>query len=83
MPTLTIINGVKIECFSGDHPPPHIHASYSGYEDLIIIDTTEIYEGDMPGKKRKIAQEYVQENSATLLSIFNSLNPPIQRNEKK
>jgi len=83
LPTLTTVNGVKIECFSGDHPPPHIHASYSGYEDLIVIDTAEIYVGDMPNKKRKIAQEYVKNNTQTLMAIFNSLNPPIKRNEKE
>lgn len=83
MPTLTTIDGVKIECFSGDHPPPHIHASYSGYEVLVIIETAEIYEGDMPNKKKKIAQEYVNENSEKLLALFNALNPPIKRNEKK
>ena len=83
MPTLEIIDGVKIECFSADHPPPHIHASYGEYEDLIIVSNSEIYAGDLPNKKRKIAVGYVRENKDDLLEIFNELNPQIIRNEKK
>lgn len=83
MPTLKILNGVKIECYSADHPPPHIHASYSEYEDLIIIETGEIYVGDLPTKRRKIAQEYVKENTVILLKTFNLLNPQLLRDEKK
>lgn len=83
MPTLTILNGVKIECFSADHPPPQIHASYGEYEDLIIFETGEIYEGDLPIKKRKLALEYVKENKSKLMTIFNSLNPQLIRDEKK
>lgn len=80
MPTITIIDGVKIECFSGDHPPPHIHASYSGNEVLIEIISNKVYIGSLPRKKLAIAFDYVKNNKETLLAIFDGLNPP---NHKK
>ena len=83
MPTLIITEGIKIECFSGDHPPPHVHASYGEYEDLIVIDSVDIYEGDLPKKKRKIALQYVENNKGLISIIFNLLNPQINRNAKK
>jgi len=77
------MNGVKIECYSADHLPPHIHASYGEHEDLIIIETGEIYVGDLPIKKRKLALEYVKENTSMLLKTFNLLIPQLLRDEKK
>ncbi len=74
MPTIQVIKGVKIEIFSGDHPPPHVHASYSGEEVLITIMDNEIYAGKMNNKKRAVAQEYVSTNKDRLLTIFNELN---------
>lgn len=82
--TLELIDGVKIECYSTDHPPPHIHAKYGEAEDRIIIATGEIMEGsDLPKRKRKIAVKYVLENIKLLNKIFELMNPQIKRNAKK
>ncbi|MBC2840119.1 DUF4160 domain-containing protein [Robiginitalea sp. SC105] len=83
MPTLHIENGIKVECFSGDHPPPHVHVSYGEHEDLIIINSADIYEGDLPIRKRKLAIAYVAENKEFLLRTFLFLNPQLARNENK
>jgi len=83
LPSLTKISGIKIECFSADHPPPHVHAKYGEYEDLIIINSGEIHVGDLPRKQRKIAIEYVNKNRDLISIIFNLLNPQIKRNAKK
>ncbi|WP_164905255.1 DUF4160 domain-containing protein [Aequorivita ciconiae] len=74
MPAIDIILGVKIEIFSGDHPPPHIHASCSGEEVLIIISDSKVYAGTMKKSKLSIAMGYVKENRENLLAIFNALN---------
>lgn len=39
MPTVEIVNGIKISIYNGDHRPPHIHAKYNEYEILIEIET--------------------------------------------
>lgn len=34
MPTLSIFFGIIIRVWHDDHPPPHIHAEYQGFEPL-------------------------------------------------
>lgn len=50
MPTIDVINGIKINIYNGDHRPPHIHAIYNEYEILVVIDTSQIYAGNLPNK---------------------------------
>lgn len=79
MPTLKIINGIKIDCYSGDHAPPHVHVWYAEYEVLIEIETLNIYAGDIPNKAFKRASAYIEKNREELLAIFNALNPKLKR----
>lgn len=48
MPAITIIDGIKIEVYSGDHNPPHFHATYGDNEVLINIKSREELAGYMP-----------------------------------
>ena len=79
MPTLKITKGVKIDCYYGDHPPPHIHAIYCEFEALIEIRNLSIYGGYLPVRQEKIAIEYVKENQEELLKVFNHMNPKKHR----
>jgi len=79
LPTISIINGVKIECFSADHPPPHVHVSYSGHEALVELIEVKVFLGNLPKMKLNLALEYIEENKVDLLKIFNALNPPNHR----
>lgn len=79
MPTFITEDGIKIECFSGDHLPPHIHASYGEFEVLIIINDQSIYTGSLPARKLKIAKEIVKQNKEDLLFLFESLNPNLRK----
>ena len=43
--------GIVIEMyFFADHPPPRFHARYGGEEALIVIETGEVFAGDLPGR---------------------------------
>ncbi|WP_264538049.1 DUF4160 domain-containing protein [Flavobacterium sp. N1736] len=79
MPTFIIVEGIKIEYFSGDHLPPHIHASYAEFEVLIIIQTQVVYQGSMPAKKLKVAKEIVKENKEDLSFLFDTSNPNLRK----
>ena len=48
MPTLSIFFGIIVRLWHDDHPPPHIHVEYQGFEDLIKIATGEVSEGELP-----------------------------------
>ena len=80
MPTYGIINGIKIDCYSGDHLPPHIHAIYNEHEALIEIKAQEVYVGSLPSKQLKMAKAYVKENEADLLELFYALNEMLRPN---
>lgn len=48
MPTIKIIDSVKIDLYSREHPPPHFHVIYASFEALITIRNFEIYAGNLP-----------------------------------
>ncbi len=79
MPTYKIVDGVKIECYSGDHLPPHVHASNAGNEALIVIEDQSLYAGSLPARKLKIAKDIVKENKDDLLCLFNFLNSNLRK----
>ena len=80
MPTYDIIDGIKIDCYSGDHLPPHIHAIYKEHEALIEIKTLAVYRGALPSKQLKKASAYVKENENDLLELFYALNETLRPN---
>ncbi|MFZ1678727.1 MAG: DUF4160 domain-containing protein [Saprospiraceae bacterium] len=79
MPTYEIIQGIKIDCYSGDHLPPHIHAIYNEYEALIEIKTGRVYAGSLQGKQLKHAVNYVRTNKEDLLETFYYLNERLRK----
>ena len=57
MPTLSIFFGIIIRMWHDDHPPPHIHVEYQGFEALVKIATGEVSEGGLPRKVAAIVKE--------------------------
>jgi len=43
LPTVHIIDSIKILIYYDDHLPPHFHAIYNEHEELIEINTLETY----------------------------------------
>lgn len=78
MPTIDRIDGLKIIINNGEHRPPHVHAIYNEFEVLIIIETCQIYAGDLSTKQMKKALDWVAENQDWALSVFYELNPLLQ-----
>ncbi len=75
MPTLSIIDGIKIDVYSRDHPPPHFHALYAGHEELIVINNLTTYAGKLPVAQRRKVIAWASTRQAWLLQVFNQLNP--------
>jgi hypothetical protein len=78
MPTIDSFNGIKINVYNGEHRPPHIHASYNEFEVLIVIETKNIYAGELPNKQLRSALDWLSVNSDWALNVFNELNPNLQ-----
>jgi len=75
MPTVKTFDNIKIDINSRDHPPPHFHAKFAEFEELIEIETLETYAGKMPKVQRKNVTDWAADNKKFLLEIFNKLNP--------
>lgn len=77
MPTLKIIDSVKIDVYSREHPPPHFHAIYAEYEELIIIESLETYAGKLPAVQRKKVIGWAFDKKEFLRRNFELLNPKL------
>ena len=53
MPTISMFYGIIIRmyCSPGEHNPPHVHAYYQDYKDVIDISKCELSDGDFPQDK--------------------------------
>ena len=78
MPTIDLINGIKINIYNGDHRPPHIHAVYNEFEVLITIENGDIYAGDLPNTQLKQVFDWLSGNSDWALEIFYEFNPNLK-----
>jgi hypothetical protein len=58
MPRISEFFGIIITMYYNDHSPSHFHARYSGYEATILLDTLEIYEGNLPARCLAIVVEW-------------------------
>jgi len=75
MPTIKIIDSIKIDLYSREHPPPHFHAIYADKEALITIKDFEIYEGSLPKTQLNKVLSWAKQNQKMLLDNFKILNP--------
>jgi hypothetical protein len=77
MPTIKIIDSVKIDLYSREHPPPHFHAIYAENEVLITIKDFKIYAGKMPNAQLVKVIGWAKSNQEMLLENFKRLNPQL------
>jgi len=48
MPTVAVVDGVKIQVYWDDHPPSHFHAEYGEYRAQIVIGSLRLIKGYLP-----------------------------------
>ena len=75
MPTIKVIDSIKIDVYSREHPPPHFHAIYAEYEELIEIKTLVTYAGNLPNTQRNKVIAWARDKQDYLLKNFERLNP--------
>jgi hypothetical protein len=81
VPTLYTINSIKIDVYSREHLPPHIHAIYAEHEILIEIKSLKTFAGALPAKQHKIVLEWAKDEKvkAFLMANFERLNPNLRK----
>ena len=75
MPTIHIIDSIKIMIYYDDHLPPHFHASYVEFEEVFLIESLETYSGKLPNKQRKKVLKWAREHQDFLWARWNEFNP--------
>jgi len=66
MPTIAIVDGVKIQMFYDDHNPPHFHAIIDGSEMLIAIRSLDVIRGALPPAKQRRVLAWAREHQGEL-----------------
>jgi hypothetical protein len=79
VPTIDQFEGIKINIYSNDHVPPHVHALYGEHEALLEIRRKRVYAGFLPPKQRQRAMKWLSVNEEDALSIFYQLNPGLKK----
>jgi hypothetical protein len=51
MPTVAIVEGVKIQFYSREHPPPHFHAVFAEHRAQIDSTSLTVLKGELPPAK--------------------------------
>jgi len=67
MPVLSIFFGIVVRMWHDDHPPPHIHVEYQGFEAMIRIEDGLVYKGRLPRKAYLIVKEWCLYHQEELL----------------
>ncbi|PHN07140.1 DUF4160 domain-containing protein [Flavilitoribacter nigricans] len=75
MPTIKIIDSIKILMYFNDHLPPHFHAIYNEYEVLIEIRSLKVYAGKLPKSQMKKVLDWAGSNQEFLMKKWTEFNP--------
>ncbi len=70
MPTLAIIDGIRIMMYLGDHHPPHIHAWKDDRDAQFEIATGQIMEGRLDRKTIRKVQQWIELNRDLLFEAW-------------
>lgn len=71
------IDGMKIEIYAKEHPPPHFHVVTANNRASFTLDKCELLDGSLPSKqRRKIEYWFFTMNAkAALIEIWNRTRP--------
>ena len=70
MPTVAIVDGVRIFFFWNDHPPPHFHVEFAGHKGQFSIETAELIEGSLPPAKRAAISRWAASRKQELMECW-------------
>lgn len=68
MPTISVFFGFVVQMYWREHPPPHMHVYYQGFEALVAIESGEIIGGSLPPAAMRIIRSWVVRRRAELLA---------------
>ena len=70
MPTVATVEGVKIQFFASEHPPPHFHAVFAEYRAQIEISSLRILKGSLPRAKLSAVLSWAEPRRQALRHVW-------------
>jgi hypothetical protein len=74
MPTVAIVEAVKIQFFAREHPPPHFHAVFAEYRAQIEIATLQVIKGSLPPNKLRTVISWAQARQGALKIAWDAVS---------
>ena len=80
MPTISIFFGIVVQMYWRDHPPPHVHAYYQGFEALVSLESGEIIGGQLPPGAARLVRGWIEQRRDELMTNWEraKLRQPLQ-----
>jgi hypothetical protein len=66
LPVVARFDGVRIEFYHAEHPPPHFHAIAGGEKVQIAIDDLRVLRGRMAPDRLRVVLEWARANEPLL-----------------
>ena len=73
MPTVAIVEGVKIQFYPDEHPPPHFHAKIAELVAQIRIDPVVLVNGSLPPNKHRGVIDWANSHPNELMDAWNAM----------
>lgn len=70
MPTVAIVDGVKIEFYFDEHPPPHFHAVFAEMRAQVNIETLTLMKGELPPAKQRRVVAWARTRREELMAAW-------------
>jgi hypothetical protein len=68
MPIISVFFGIVIRMYHDEHPPPHFHAAYQGFEAFVRLADGEIIRGSLPKKAARIVRQWALDHQGELMA---------------
>jgi hypothetical protein len=72
MPTVAVVDGVKIQFYAREHPPPHFHAVFAEHRAQIEIASLRVLKGNLPSTKLSTVISWARPRREALLHAWDS-----------
>lgn len=73
MPTIAMVEGVRIMIYFRDHLPPHLHAVLGSSEAQISIVTGDVLQGSLPRAKLRAVQGWLAAHREQVAYIWTEI----------
>jgi hypothetical protein len=70
MPTVAIVEGVKVQFFAQEHPPPHFHVMFAEHRAQIGIQPLRVLKGSLPPAKLAAVLLWAEQRQQALMDAW-------------